>query len=255
MVDVMSPLRAAAALCLLACGSGPTVGPLTPAAAEPGLSTPTAAPSVLVPEPTVGRPLPEPVHHDPAELDPARATERAPDLFRARFATTQGEFVIEVRRSWAPNGADRFYNLIKLGVYDDTRFFRAINGFMVQFGISGDPQVATPWRVANFPDDPVMQSNQRAFVTFAQTGAPNSRSTQVFVNYRDNVALDRSGFAPFGRVVDGMNVVDSLYQGYGEGAPGGDGPDQSRIQLEGNAYLDREFPKLDRILRTEVIAP
>jgi len=250
---MLFPLRGSGALCLLlACGSGPTTAPVTPAAAELGPSTPLAVASVQVPEPALRGALPEPFHHDPSELDPSRAKDRAPDVFRARFATTQGEFVIEVHRTWAPNGADRFYNLVKLGVYDDTRFFRAIDGFMVQFGIPGDPQVAASWRVANFADDAVTQSNQRAFVTFAQTGAPNSRSSQVFINYRDNFGLDRSGFAPFGRVVSGMNVVDSLYRGYGEGAPTGNGPDQSRIQREGNAYLDKEFPKLDRILRTEV---
>lgn len=244
-----------AALCLLGCGSGPTTGPLTPAAAAPVPSQHASSADVRATEPTPATrgPLPEAVHHDPADLEPSRAKERAPDVFRARFATTQGNFVIEVRRSWAPNGADRLYNLIKLGVYDDTRFFRAIDGFMVQFGIPGDQRVAAQWRSANFPDDPVTQPNQRSFITFAQTGEPNSRSTQVFINYRDNLALDRSGFAPVGRVVEGMDVVDSLYKGYGEGAPGGEGPDQSRIQLEGNAYLDKEFPKLDRILRTEVV--
>jgi peptidyl-prolyl cis-trans isomerase A (cyclophilin A) len=252
---MLSPPLGLATLFLLACGSGPTNAPVTPAAAAPGPSQRASSADIPTSEPTTRKPLPEPLHHDPAELAPSRAKERAPEVFRALFATTQGEFIVEVRRSWAPNGADRLYNLIKLGAYDDTRFFRAIDGFMVQFGIPGDPRVAAQWRVANFPDDPVTQSNQRAFVTFAQTGEPNSRSSQVFINYRDNLALDRSGFAPVGRVVEGMNVVDSLYKGYGEGAPGGDGPDQSRIQLEGNAYLDKEFPKLDRILRTEVVSP
>jgi peptidyl-prolyl cis-trans isomerase A (cyclophilin A) len=252
---MLSSLRGSAALCLLACGSGPTTAPVAPAAAGPSPPPPVMAPSGQAAAPTPRGRLPEPAHHDPSELDPSRAKDRAPDIFRARFATTQGDFVVEVHRSWAPNGADRFYNLIKMGVYDDTRFFRAIDGFMVQFGIPGDPKVASPWRDANIPDDPVTQSNQRAFVTFAQTGMANSRSTQVFINYRDNFGLDRSRFAPFGQVVDGMNVVDSLYKGYGEGAPGGDGPDQSRVQREGNAYLDKDFPKLDRILRTEVIGP
>ena len=199
--------------------------------------------------------MPAPVHHDPSSLDPSRANDRAPEVFRARFATSQGDFVIEVHRSWAPNGADRFYNLVKMGVYDDTRFFRAIDGFMVQFGIPGDQRVAAQWRTANFPDDPVTQPNQRAFITFAQTFATNSRSIQVFINTRNNFGLDRSRFAPFGQVIDGMSVVDSLYVGYGEGAPEGSGPDQSRIQREGNAYLDKDFPMLDRILHAAVIAP
>src|SRR5882672_496446 len=229
---MLSSLRGFAALCLLACGSGPTTGPVTPNAAGPSSPAPMTVPSAQAFALTPRAPLPEPPHHDPSELDPSRAKDRAPEVFRARFATTQGDFVVEVHRSWAPNGADRFYNLIKMGVYDDTRFFRAIDGFMVQFGIAGDPKVAPSWRSANIPDDPVTQSNQRAFVTFAQTGTPNSRSTQVFINYRDNFGLDHSRFAPFGQVVDGMNVVDSLYKGYGEGPPGGDGPDQSRIQRE-----------------------
>jgi peptidyl-prolyl cis-trans isomerase A (cyclophilin A) len=244
-----SPFRCTAALCLLACGSGPTTAPAVPTAAAPSASAPLTAPTTLA----SAAPPPAPVHHDRAALDPSLATDRAPEVFRAHFATTQGDFVVEVHRSWAPNGADRFYNLVKMGVYDDTRFFRAIDGFMVQFGIPGDPQVAAPWRLANIQDDPVTQSNERSFVTFAQTMAANSRSIQVFINTRDNYPLDRSRFAPFGQVVEGMTVVDALYVGYGEGAPEGNGPDQSRIQREGNAYLDKDFPMLDRILRTELL--
>ncbi len=159
-----------------------------------------------------------------------------------------------MHRDWAPNGADRFYNLVKLGFFDDTRFFRAISGFMVQFGIPGDPQVAAKWREAQIPDDPAKQSNLTGFVAFAQTGQPNSRTTQVFVDYRDNSPLDRSNFAPFGKVVEGMDSLRSVYKGYGEGAPGGSGPSQDRIQSEGNAYLDAEFPKLDRILSAHIAA-
>jgi peptidyl-prolyl cis-trans isomerase A (cyclophilin A) len=194
------------------------------------------------------------VHHAPSELDPALATAHAPEVFAARFTTTQGDFVIEVHRAWAPLGADRFYNLARMGFFDDTRFFRAIEGFMVQFGIPGDPKVAAKWRDANLQDDPVKQSNLRGFVTFAQTGAPNTRSTQVFITYNNHPRLDASGFAPFGKVVKGMEVVDALYKGYGEGAPEGHGPSQERIQTDGNAYLDTEFPKLDRILKTEVVS-
>ncbi len=140
-----------------------------------------------------------------------------------------------------------------MGVYDDTRFFRAIPDFMVQFGIPGDPKVAAMWQDARIADDPVTQSNHRGFVTFAQTGMPNSRTTQIFIDYRDNSALDASNFAPFGKVVEGMDVVDALYKGYGEGAPNGDGPSQGLIQSEGNAYLDKEFPKLDRIASAVVL--
>jgi peptidyl-prolyl cis-trans isomerase A (cyclophilin A) len=189
----------------------------------------------------------------PDLLDPANAREKAPDAFKAKFTTTKGDFVVEVHRDWAPNGADRFYDLVKLGFFDDTRFFRAVDAFMVQFGLSGDPAVSTKWQQANVADDPVSQSNKRGFITFAQTNMPNSRATQVFINYADNGRLDGMRFAPFGQVVQGMDVVDSLYKGYGEGAPSGAGPDQSRVQAQGNAYLDKAFPKLDAIKRAEIV--
>ena len=195
------------------------------------------------------------MHHAPSELDPSLATAQAPEVFLAEFTTTKGAFVVEARRSWAPHGADRFYNLVKIGFYDDTRFFRAIPDFMIQFGIHGDPEVAARWRGASIADDPVTQSNLRGFVSFAQTGRPDSRTTQIFICYENHPRLDASGFAPFARVVRGMEVVYDLYAGYGEGAPGGDGPDQERVQTEGNAYLDREFPRLDQILRTRIVEP
>jgi peptidyl-prolyl cis-trans isomerase A (cyclophilin A) len=178
--------------------------------------------------------------------DPAALNEKAPAVFKAKFETSKGPFVIEVTRAWAPNGADRFYNLVKNGFYDNARFFRVVQGFMVQFGISGDPNVAGVWREANIKDDPVKQSNQRGTVTFATAG-PNTRTTQLFINFADNAPLDGQGFSPFGKVVSGMEVVDALYGGYGEGPPHGVGPDQGRIQQEGNAYLQSEFPKLDYI--------
>ncbi len=218
----------------------------TAAAAVPSPAMATPAP----PAPAGSAALAGTVH--PALLDPSKATEKAPSVFKAKFTTTKGDFVVEVHRDWAPNGADRFYNLVKLGFYDDTRFFRAISGFMVQFGISGDPAVASKWQEANVPDDAVNQSNKRGFITFAQKGIPNTRSTQVFINFGDNVNLDGMRFAPFGRVVQGMEVVDALYTGYGEGAPRGAGPDQGRIQAQGNAYLDSAFPKLDAIKHAEI---
>jgi len=189
----------------------------------------------------------------PALLSPAHLNEKAPAVFKAKFTTSKGDFVVEVHRDWAPNGADRFYNLVKAGFFDDTRFFRAIEGFMVQFGINGDPAVNTIWQNENISDDSVTQSNKRGFVTFAQRNTPNTRSTQVFINYSDNKNLDGMRFAPFGQVVKGMDVVDSLYKGYGEGAPGGAGPNQGLIQSQGNAYLDTGFPKLDAI-KAAVIA-
>jgi len=180
--------------------------------------------------------------------------ERAPATFRARFETRKGDFVIEVHRDWAPLGTDRFYNLVRGGYYDGTRFFRVISGFMAQFGIHGDPQVSAAWRGARIPDDPVRQRNTRGAVSFATAG-PGTRTTQLFINYGDNSRLDGIGFAPFGRVVEGMEVVDRLHAGYGEGAPRGRGPDQGRIEAEGNAYLEREFPELDQIRRATIVAP
>jgi peptidyl-prolyl cis-trans isomerase A (cyclophilin A) len=162
------------------------------------------------------------------------------------FETTKGPFVIEVNRAWAPKGADRFYNLVKAGFFDEITFFRVIPNFMVQFGIHGEPSVSAIWRNAEIEDDPVKESNTRGMVTFATAG-PNTRTTQVFINFKDNSPLDRQGFAPFGKVVEGMEVVDSIYSGYGEGAPRGMGPDQGRAQMEGNRYFRGTFPKLDHV--------
>jgi cyclophilin family peptidyl-prolyl cis-trans isomerase len=183
--------------------------------------------------------------------NPAALTEQAPAAYKAHFDTSKGVFVIDVRREWAPVGADRFYNLVKNGFYDENRFFRVISGFMVQFGINGNPQVSTPWRNAQIKDDPVKQSNKRGFITFATSG-PNSRTTQVFINFGDNARLDGMGFASFGQVSSGMNVVDQLYADYGEGAPSGRGPNQGRIQGEGNAYLTRDFPNLDFVRKATI---
>ena len=178
--------------------------------------------------------------------NPAALNEKAPDTFKANFDTSKGSFTITVNRGWAPNGADRFYNLVKNGFYDDVKFFRVLDGFMAQVGIHGNPTIAKAWVGARIQDDPVKQSNKRGFVTFA-TGGPNTRTTQIFINFRDNVPLDKQGFAPFGEVTSGMNVVDRLYSGYGEGAPSGKGPDQQRVQGEGNTYLSKDFPRLDFI--------
>ncbi len=183
--------------------------------------------------------------------NPAALNEQAPATYKAKFDTSKGVFVIEVHRYWAPNGADRFYNLVKNGFYDNARFFRVVSGFMVQFGINADPKLSALWREARIKDDAVRQSNKRGLITFATAG-PNTRTTQVFINFGDNTGLDRQGFAPFGQVVAAMNVVDALYSGYGEGAPSGQGPDQGRIQQEGNAYLVKEFGKLDYIKKATI---
>lgn len=182
---------------------------------------------------------------------PASLNEQAPATYKAKFDTSKGVFVIEVTREWAPNGADRFYNLVKNGFYDGVRFFRVIKGFMVQFGINGDPNISAPWRTARIKDDPVRQSNKRGFITYATSG-PDSRTTQVFINFDDNAGLDGQGFAPFGRVISGMNVVDALNGEYGEGAPRGRGPDQMRLQMEGNAYLNKEFARLDFVKKATI---
>lgn len=184
----------------------------------------------------------------PAGLkNPAALTETAPATYKVKFDTSVGAFVVEVQREWAPIGADRFYNLVKAGFFNDCRFFRVIQGFMVQFGIHGDPEVMAAWRGARIGIDPVKQSNKRGYITYAMGGTPDTRTTQVFINFADNASLDGMGFAPFGRVVSGMDIVDKIHSGYGEGAPRGQGPEQGRIQMEGNAYLTKSFPKLDYI--------
>jgi peptidyl-prolyl cis-trans isomerase A (cyclophilin A) len=221
--------------------------------------SPSATPTVAVPSPTpspTATPAPSPAAPKTSALllDPARATERAPARFRVRFETTKGPFVVDVTRAWAPRGADRFYNLVRAGFYDDVAFFRVIDGFMVQFGINGNPRVNEAWRAARIPDDPVTQSNRRGMVTYAMAG-PDTRTTQLFINFRDNKGLDGQGFAPFGTVVEGLAVVDSLYSGYGEGAPRGRGPDQGRAQAEGNAYLRGSFPRMDFVKTARVLKP
>jgi peptidyl-prolyl cis-trans isomerase A (cyclophilin A) len=183
--------------------------------------------------------------------NPASFTEKAPATYKAKFDTTKGAFVITVHRDWAPAGADRFYNLVNGGYYDDCRFFRVLDDFMAQVGINGNPAIQSAWRSAYLQDDPVKGSNKRGFVTFATAG-PNTRTTQFFINFKDNSSLDKQGFSPFGEVTSGMDVVDKLYSGYGEGAPRGKGPEQGKIQSEGNAYLSKDFPKLDYIKKATI---
>jgi len=183
----------------------------------------------------------------PALKDPKALAEQAPATYKVKFDTSAGAFVIQVTREWAPLGADRFYNLVKNGYYNDCRFFRVIAGFMVQFGINGDPALNKVWNQARIGVDPVKASNKRGYITYAMGGSPDTRTTQVFINYADNVRLDGMGFAPFGQVITGMEIVDKLFAEYGEGAPRGNGPDQGRVQAEGNAYLKASFPKMDYI--------
>ena len=196
------------------------------------------------------KPAEKPQEKNPllAPTDPA-VNQKAPDFFKVKFTTTKGDFVVEVDREWAPKGADRFYNLVNAGFYDGCRFFRVISGFMAQFGVSGDPKVTSVWNKARLQDDPVKASNKRGFVSFAMAG-PNSRTTQVFINFIDgNSRLDSMGFAPFGKVSQGMEVVDKIYSGYGEV------PQEAHagVQTEGNAYLDKNYPKVDSIKTARVI--
>ena len=185
-------------------------------------------------------------------MNPAALKAPAPAVFKAQFTTTKGDFVVEVHRDWAPNGADRFYNLVRNGFYNNATFFRVIDGFMAQFGIHANPAVSKVWMHASIKDDPVKESNKKGYIAFATAG-PNTRTTQLFINLADNGRLDSMGFSPFGQVVEGMDVVEKLYSGYGEGAPQGRGPDQQRVQEEGKAYLDKSFPQLDGIKTAKIL--
>jgi len=175
----------------------------------------------------------------------------APEQFNIEFDTTQGSFTVAVDRSWSPNGADRLHELVESGFYNDVAFFRVLEGFVAQFGISGDPATSKRWREDAIDDDPVVQSNARGTLTFAMAG-PNTRTTQLFINLVDNGRLDDMGFSPVGRITDGFGVVESLYSGYGEGSPHGSGPDQGRIQHHGNDYLRADFPELDYITEARI---
>ena len=197
-----------------------------------------------------------------ALMDPTSAAmnEQAPDVYKAEFVTTKGTFVVEVTREWAPIGADRFYNLVKRGYYHGCALFRVLPGFVVQFGISGDPEIAAKWsgspqlnpnyKAATLQDEPVTQSNTPGTLTYAKPSAPNSRTTQVFINLGNNSRnLDGKGFAPFGKVVEGLDVVEGLYSGYGEGVS----RKQAEIMKKGNAYLKEKFPKLDYIEQARIV--
>jgi len=204
----------------------------------PESAAPAAAPAATMPAAAA----------NPALLAPEKANEKAPEVFKVKLATTKGDMIVEVHRAWSPNGADRFYNLVKIGFYDNTAFFRIVNGFMAQIGIHGDPAVSAKWRPATIQDDaPAGQSNKPGYVTFAKTGMPNSRTTQIFFNFGDNAGLDPQGFTPFGKVVDGTPVLGALNLEYGEA------PDQGAIQSLGNAYLKENFARLDYIKTARLV--
>jgi len=182
----------------------------------------------------------------------APVKEKAPDLFSVNFDTSKGPVIVEVHRDWAPRGADHFYALVKTGFFDGDRFFRIVRNFVVQFGINGDPKVNQLWSNVSLQDDPVTQHNTRGTIVYATRG-PNTRTTQLFINLRDNTrSLDPQGFAPFGKVTSGMDVVDNLYSSYGDMPPMGQGPDPSQIQAQGNDYLQNHFPRLDYIKKATI---
>ena len=183
---------------------------------------------------------------DPALLHPAELKAKAPDVYDVKFTTTKGDFTVQVNRAWAPLGADRFYNLVKHGFFTGAPFFRVVPGFIIQFGLTGDPAVNRAWQNANIKDDPVTQSNKPGTLTFATAG-PNTRTTQLFINFGDNAGLDRQGFAPFGQVTSGMDVVKGLYSGYDEQ------PNQGAITSQGKAYIEKNFPKIDSIVSATVV--
>src|ERR1700694_723368 len=227
----------------------PPEQPKAEATAAPKAEPPAAA----QPEATASAPAPAPrAGYDRALLRAALLKKKAPETFRVKFTTTRGDFIVTVNRAWAPIGADRFYNLVKHHFYDNASFFRVVPGFIVQFGISAYTPVAAAWDQANIQDEPVTQSNKRGYLTYAKTSMPNTRSTQIFINLKDNAGLDRQGFSPFGFVdAQGMKVVDMLYDQYGDSA----GPDQDQISKQGKPYLDKGWPKLDYIKSATLMGP
>ena len=232
------------------CSRKPSEQPPAPVETEKPASPVEAPPPVEQPEAAAPAPKLTPAETARQKLmNPTQLNERAPETFRAKFSTSKGDFVLEITRAWSPNGADRFFNLVKNGYYNDCRFFRVIDDFMVQFGINGDPSLNSAWYQARIADDPVRQSNRRGYVSFAMTGQPNSRTTQIFINYRDNSFLDGQNFTPFGRVIEGMDVVDSFYNEY-QGAPS---DNQQQIQAQGNSYLNKEFPRLDYVKSASIL--
>lgn len=219
---------------------------LVSACNENAQDSPGKAESAPAQAPAAEPPAPDPLRN------PALAQEKAPDHFRVQLDTTRGKIILAVERAWSPMGADRFYNLVTIGFFDEIAVFRVIENFMAQFGIHGDPGVSRVWQRATIKDDPVVESNTRGTLSFAKTGRPHSRTTQIFINFKDNTNLDGMGFSPFARVVEGMDVVDEIYK-VGEGRPRGPGPNQNRIQTMGNAFLEKNFPKLDYIKGARIV--
>jgi peptidyl-prolyl cis-trans isomerase A (cyclophilin A) len=248
-------MMTAVAVCaaLMVTGAAAAQTPAKPATTKPATTTQKpagtkpAAPKPAGAKPGTAKPATaKPAAPSAALRTPSKLTATAPATFKANFETTAGVFVVEVTRAWAPKGADRFYILVKNGFFDGDRFFRVVPGFVVQFGLYGDPKIQSAWSNANITDDPVTQSNKRGTLVFATAG-PNTRTTQLFINFGDNSRLDRDGFAPFGTVVSGMEVVDKINAEYGQQ------PDQGMIQSQGNAYLTKSFPRLDYIKKASLV--
>jgi peptidyl-prolyl cis-trans isomerase A (cyclophilin A) len=227
----------------------PPEQPKAEAPAQPRTETPAPAPTQPTATASTPTVAPRP-GMDRALLRPALLKEKAPETFQVKFTTTRGDLVVTVNRAWAPIGADRFYNLVKHHFYDNASFFRVVPGFVVQFGISAYPPVSAAWENANIQDEPVTGSNKRGYLTYAKTSMPNTRSTQIFINLKDNAGLDRQGFSPFGFVdAQGMKVVDMLYDQYGDSG----GPEQDQISKLGKPYVDKGWPKLDSIKSTTLM--
>jgi peptidyl-prolyl cis-trans isomerase A (cyclophilin A) len=232
-VSLLTLVAIAVPLCAQTPAASQSAAPKTAAT-----SSATAKKTIAPTAPTINRAL----------LNPALLKAKGPDVFKARFTTTKGDFVVEVHRDWAPLGADRFYNLVKSGYFNNAHFFRVVSGFVVQFGLSPSPAVNKVWKDAAIQDDPVTQTNSKGSLTFATRG-PNTRTTQLFINLGENARLDGMGFSPFGNVIEGMDVVEKLYAGYGES------PDQGQITAEGKPYLDKNFPLLDSIKVAKIVVP
>ncbi len=248
----LASVLAGISILLVACAEEPKPAPEPAKEAEKAPAPPAETPPAeaakepeIAKEPEAAKPAP-PKPARQSLLNPSTLTAKAPDTFKVKFETSKGDILIEVDRSWAPRGVDRFYNLVKNGFYNEARFFRVLSNFVVQFGMNADPRIAQVWSNAQLKDDPVLKTNRKGALTFAMAG-PNTRTTQVFINLKANAFLDSQGFAPFGQVVEGMDVVESLYSGYGEG------PDQAMILNQGNAYLNRQFPKLDYIKKATIM--
>ncbi len=226
--------------------------PEKPKAEAPAEAKTEAPPAQPQPEATASAPAATTRQgYDRALLRAALLKEKAPDTFKVKFTTTRGDFTVTVTRAWAPIGADRFYNLVKHHFYDNASFFRVVPSFVVQFGLSAYPPVSAAWENANIKDEPVVGSNKRGYLTYAKTSRPDTRSTQIFINLKDNAGLDAQGFSPFGYVdAQGMKVVDMLYDQYGDS-----GPEQDQISKLGKPYIDKGWPKLDSIKTTTLMGP